>query len=77
VIPTTPIETTPIDDELDDTTLDETNPTISSPLKYVVLFLFFMIIPVGAWVYFYGGGKERIRRMRNVKGKGYERVEMD
>ena len=50
-------------------------PSTSSASKYFLFFLFFVVGPVGAGVYLYGGGKERIRRWTQ-KGKGYERVEM-
>ena len=48
--------------------------TIASPSKYLLLLLFFVVGPVGAGVYFYGGGKERVTRWRSGKGKGYEKV---
>jgi hypothetical protein len=49
--------------------------TISSPIKYAAFFLLFVIVPVGAGVYFFGGGKERMKRWKGKKGKGYEKVE--
>jgi hypothetical protein len=49
-------------------------PTLSSPSKYFYLFLFFVIGPVGAGVYFHGGGRERVKRWR--RGKDYEKLEM-
>ncbi|GFZ50786.1 hypothetical protein JCM24511_08544 [Saitozyma sp. JCM 24511] len=49
--------------------------TISSPVKYAAFFLLFVIVPVGAGVYFFGGGKERMKRWKGRKGKGYEKVE--
>jgi hypothetical protein len=49
--------------------------TISSPVKYAAFFLVFVIVPVGAGVYFFGGGKERMKRWKGRKGRGYEKVE--
>ncbi|WVQ72034.1 hypothetical protein IAR50_001578 [Cryptococcus sp. DSM 104548] len=46
--------------------------TIASPGKYFILLVLFVVAPVGAGVYFYGGGKERFRAWR---GQGYEKVE--
>lgn len=46
----------------------------SSPSKYLVLFAVFVIAPVGAGVYFYGGGKERVKRWQGKRG--YEKIEM-
>lgn len=42
---------------------DEEYATISSPSKYLIFFAAFVILPVGAGVYFYGGGKERMKKM--------------
>ncbi|WWC63505.1 uncharacterized protein I303_106108 [Kwoniella dejecticola CBS 10117] len=53
----------------------EAYPTLSSPSKYLIFFAFFIIVPVGAGVYFYGGGKERVAKWRDTKGKGYAKVE--
>jgi hypothetical protein len=68
----------PGDDEtyVDETSSAEDFSTISSPSKYFVFFAFFVIVPVGAGVYFYGGGRERVQAWRGRKGKGYERMEM-
>ena len=49
---------------------------IGSPFKWFLLIAIFVVLPVGAGVYFFGGGKERMKRYRVTKGKGYERVEM-
>jgi hypothetical protein len=38
--------------------------------------LFFVVFPVGAWVYFYGGGKQRVQRWNAGRGKGYEKVDL-
>ncbi|ODN90732.1 hypothetical protein L198_06048 [Cryptococcus wingfieldii CBS 7118] len=46
--------------------------TIASPGKYFILLVLFVVAPVGAGVYFYGGGKERVKQWR---GQGYEKVE--
>ncbi|KAL0247356.1 peptidyl-prolyl cis-trans isomerase B [Cryptococcus tetragattii IND107] len=59
---------------------DEEYATISSPSKYLIFFAAFVILPVGAGVYFYGGGKERMKkwkwnRFRQGKGKKYQKVE--
>lgn len=40
---------------------EEEYATISSPSKYLIFFAAFVILPVGAGVYFYGGGKERMK----------------
>lgn len=63
-----------MDSELD---LDlENYSTLGSPVKYFLAMLFFVVCPVGAWVYFYGGGKQRMQRWNAGRGKGYEKVEM-
>lgn len=59
---------------------EEEYATISSPSKYLIFFAAFVILPVGAGVYFYGGGKERMKkwkwnRFRQGKGKKYQKVE--
>lgn len=54
----------------------DTYPTLSSPLKYFLALVFFVVCPVGAWVYFYGGGKERVKRWNATRGKGYEKVDL-
>ncbi|WVQ79708.1 hypothetical protein IAT38_001808 [Cryptococcus sp. DSM 104549] len=58
--------------EIDD--LDTEYPTLSSPTKYFIFLVFFIVLPVGAGVFFYGGGKERWRKWR--ASKGYEKVEV-
>jgi len=63
------------DDGLEYLEESESYPTLSSPSKYFILLLFFIAGPVGAGVYFYGGGKERVRRWSG-KGKGYEKVDL-
>lgn len=59
---------------------EEAYATISSPGKYFILFAAFVILPVGAGVYFYGGGKERMKKWKwnglgQRKGKKYQKVE--
>lgn len=59
---------------------EEEYATISSPSKYLIFFAAFVILPVGAGVYFYGGKKERMKkwkwnRFRQGKGKKYQKVE--
>ena len=44
---------------------DEEYSTLSSPLKYFAFLTFFLVIPVGAYVYYYKGGKERVRTWSN------------
>ncbi|WVQ95146.1 hypothetical protein IAU59_002240 [Kwoniella sp. CBS 9459] len=62
------------DDDDDESLLGGTSyPTLSSPSKYLIFLVFFVICPVGAGVYFYGGGKERMRAWKSRKG--YEKVE--
>lgn len=46
--------------------------TISSPFKYAALFGVFIILPVGLYVYFYRGGKDKVRRWR--ESFGYQKV---
>jgi hypothetical protein len=43
---------------------------------YFLFMVFFVVLPVGAWVFFYGGGKEKVKKWRGVKGKGYEKVDL-
>ncbi|OWT38278.1 peptidyl-prolyl cis-trans isomerase B [Cryptococcus neoformans Bt1] len=59
---------------------EEEYATISSPSKYFIFFAAFVILPVGAGVYFYGGGKERMKKWKwnglgQRKGKKYQKVE--
>ncbi|WWC90562.1 uncharacterized protein L201_005498 [Kwoniella dendrophila CBS 6074] len=68
--------------ELEGEDESEEYPTLSSPLKYGIFLVFFIVLPVGAGVYFYGGGKEKLRRLRSnskSKGKGgiYEKIESE
>jgi hypothetical protein len=51
----------------------ELYPTLASPLSYFLLISIFVVCPVGAWVFFYGGGKERFRRWRATKA--YEKMD--
>lgn len=46
--------------------------TISSPTKIFAFFAFFVVLPVGAYVYFYKGGREKMRHWRETRG--YARV---
>lgn len=50
----------------------ETYHTLSSPSRYFFFLAFFVVCPVGAWVFFYGGGKEKVRRWK--ASKGYAKV---
>jgi hypothetical protein len=52
----------------------ETYPTLSSPSKYFFFLAFFVVCPVGAWVFFYGGGKEKVRRWK--ASRGYAKVDL-
>lgn len=59
---------------------EEDYATISSPSKYLIFFAAFVILPVSAGVYFYGGGKEKMKkwkwnRFRPGKGKKYQKVQ--
>ena len=73
-LPPTPIE----QDEADDSVLvgdevldvDEEYTTLSDPTKYALFFMAFVILPVGLYVYFYRGGRERMQRWR----AGYQTV---
>ncbi|KAK4686443.1 hypothetical protein P7C73_g3692, partial [Tremellales sp. Uapishka_1] len=68
---------TPIDGEVGEDETEsspESYSTLSSPFKYFLFLTCFVVAPVGAGVFFYGGGKERVRRWR--LGKGYEKMEM-
>ena len=51
---------------------DEEYSTLSSPSKYFALLTFFVVIPVGAYVYYYKGGKEKVKSWR--QNSGYSRV---
>jgi hypothetical protein len=46
--------------------------TISSPTKIFAFFAFFVVLPVGAYVYFYKGGREKVREWR--ESRGYAKV---
>lgn len=50
---------------------EEEYSTISSPWKYFALLAIFVVLPVGAYTYYYRGGRESLERMRKV---GYEKV---
>lgn len=54
--------------------MDETEQyaTISSPTKIFAFFAFFVVLPVGAYVYFYKGGREKVRDWR--ESRGYAKV---
>ncbi|KAK1927304.1 peptidylprolyl isomerase B [Papiliotrema laurentii] len=73
-LPPTPIA----QDEADDSVLvgdevldvDEEYTTLSDPTKYALFFMAFVILPVGLYVYFYRGGRERMQRWR----AGYQTV---
>lgn len=58
--------------EYAETQTDEEYATISSPSKYFWFFVFFVIAPVAAGVYFYGGGREKVNKWRG--GKSYEKL---
>jgi hypothetical protein len=64
----TPAKVDIIAEELD----TELYPTLASPSKYFFFLAFFVVCPVGAWVFFYGGGKERMRRWKATRG--YEKM---
>jgi hypothetical protein len=64
----TPAKIDIIAEELD----TELYPTLASPSKYFFFLAFFVVCPVGAWVFFYGGGKERMRRWKATRG--YEKM---
>ncbi|KAK8854611.1 peptidyl-prolyl cis-trans isomerase B [Kwoniella newhampshirensis] len=59
--------------DLDDPDFPTSYPTLSSPIMYLVFLLFFVVVPVGAGVYFYGGKGAMIKKWR-AKTKGYEKV---
>jgi hypothetical protein len=42
---------------------EEEYENLSHPLRYFLLLLVFVVVPVGAYVYFYKGGKQRIALM--------------
>lgn len=68
-----PVDTTldgAADDEVDAFGMDEveTYKTISSPSKMLVFLVFFVVLPVGAYVYFYRGGKEKVMQWRESRG---------
>jgi len=67
----TEVESETIDTEslLDE---DEEYSTLSSPSKYFALLTFFVVIPVAAYVYYYKGGKEKVK-MWAVR-RGYSQV---
>ncbi|RXK36943.1 hypothetical protein M231_05776 [Tremella mesenterica] len=71
----TDVELVPPTSTQEDVYGEESYPTLSSPTKYLAFFVFFVILPTGAGVYYYGGGKERVRRWRRGS-KGYEKIEM-
>jgi hypothetical protein len=52
--------------------LDMEYKTISSPAKYAAFFGVFVILPVGVYVYFYRGGRERVKRWR--ESFGYQKI---
>jgi len=52
----------------------EVYPTLASPTKYFLFLAIFVVCPVGAWVFFYGGGKERFRRWKATKS--YEKMDL-
>lgn len=41
---------------------DEDYSTLSSPSMYFAFFAIFVVLPVGAYVYFYRGGREKLQR---------------
>lgn len=45
--------------------------TISSPWKYLAFLVLFVVVPVGAYTYYYRGGRERFAQWRE---SGYEKV---
>ncbi|WRT68611.1 uncharacterized protein IL334_005589 [Kwoniella shivajii] len=61
--------------DLDEPEFLQSYPTLSSPFKYFIFLSFFVVLPVGAGVYFYGGGKEKFRKWKS--NKGYQKVQGD
>lgn len=59
--------------ELDDED-EDAYPTLSSPFKYFAFLALFVVLPVGAYVYFYRGGREKLRQRINDWGAPYERL---
>lgn len=75
----TKIDESAADSDMAESELDidmDTYPTLSSPIKYFLAMLLFVVFPVGAWVYFYGGGKQRVQKWNASRGKGYEKVDL-
>jgi len=52
----------------------EVYPTLASPTKYFLFLAIFVVCPVGAFVFFYGGGKERFRKWKATRG--YEKMDL-
>lgn len=48
--------------ELDSEEDKEDYSTLSNPWKYLAFLVLFVVAPVGAYVYFYRGGREKLRR---------------
>jgi hypothetical protein len=74
-----PLEIAPVEDLVGIASaedVDATFSTLSSPSKYFALLAIFVLVPVGAAVYFFGGGKERVRRYRTGKGRGYSKMDL-
>lgn len=74
----------PIDAEILDATKDlpvdletgdagEDYATLSNPWKYLAFLVLFVVAPVGAYVYFYRGGREKLRSKIEDWGK-YEKL---
>ena len=73
----TKIDESAADADMADLDIDmDTYPTLSSPIKYFLAMLLFVVFPVGAWVYFYGGGKQRVQKWNASRSKGYEKVDL-
>ncbi|WOO83258.1 uncharacterized protein LOC62_05G006785 [Vanrija pseudolonga] len=64
-------ETTP--PATDSKTDSEEYSTLSSPLKYFAFLAIFVVAPVGAYLYFYRGGRQRVKAWLN--SKDYEKLE--
>lgn len=47
--------------------------TLSDPMMYLAFMALFVVLPVGAYLYFYRGGREKIRR-KMEDWRGYEKL---
>lgn len=64
---------TPVELESEKDEEEEDYSTLSNPWKYLALLVLFVVFPVGAYVYFYRGGREKLRRKMENPGS-YEKL---